>query len=93
MELLLEIIGEFILEILMEAKNNKHIPFIIRIFMILILTLFYIGIAFLFLIIGINAIKTNIFLGLLSILISLFLLFFIFYNDFSCIFMDYQLYW
>jgi hypothetical protein len=73
MELLLEIIGEFILEILMEAKNNKHIPFIIRIFMILILTLFYIGIAFLFLIIGINAIKTNIFLGLLSILISLFL--------------------
>ena len=75
MELLLEVIGEFILEILIEAKNNKHIPFIIRIFMIVILSLFYIGIAFLFLVIGINVIKTNIFLGLvISILLITFIL-------------------
>lgn len=73
MELLLEVIGEFILEILMEARNNKNIPFPIRLFMIAILSIFYIGIVFLFFIIGMNALKTNILLGILCMLIGFFL--------------------
>lgn len=73
MDILVEVIGEFILEILFEAKNNKKVPFVIRIFMMLILSLFYIGITLTFFIIGINIYKTNIPLGIFCILIGILL--------------------
>lgn len=74
MEYLFEFILELVLEGSIEASKSSKIPKWIRYLLILMISLFFIGVIGLVFWGGIIALKKNIFVGLFLILIGLFML-------------------
>ncbi|MDE5539563.1 MAG: hypothetical protein K2J20_03675 [Bacilli bacterium] len=74
MELLVEFIGEIILEGAVELIKSKKVPLGIRIFLILLVSGLYLGLVVVFLYLGIKGLKDNIFISLIVIIMGLFIL-------------------
>ena len=71
MEFLFEILLELILEGTMEASQNKKVPKLVRVVLIVLISAFYLSVIGLILFIGVSCWKTNKIGGLLIITIGL----------------------
>ena len=71
MEFFVEILLELILEGTMEASQNKKVPKLVRVVLIVLISAFYLSVIGLILFIGVSCWKTNKIGGLLIITIGL----------------------